>query len=147
VKDTVKARSLAPRSEVSSGSLAALDANALICSGKRIARRPSQLSDGDVATWMTTLPVRQGKWQVDELPEEAMERRVELIGGANRSELINGLNAGAKSYIADLWNFTAQDTWSILRAHKSLSGAANHDLAFLDDREGRVRVNPGARRD
>jgi len=107
----------------------------------RIERR-SMLSQGSVSELPDTAHVRKSVWKVDDLPEALLERRVELIGGANRSELITGLNAGAKSYIADLWNFTAQDTWSILRAHKNLAGASKRDLAFLDTREGRVRVNP-----
>ena len=108
---------------------------------QRVARR-QMLAQGNVDHLTETEHVRHSDWTVDPVPETLLERRVELIGGANRSELITGLNAGAKSYIADLWNFTAQDSWSILRAHKSLVGAAKLDLAFLDTREGRVRVNP-----
>ncbi|HPF91173.1 MAG: hypothetical protein H6590_07360 [Flavobacteriales bacterium] len=104
--------------------------------------RRSSLSTGTLELLPATANVREKDWTVDPEPEGLQERRVELIGGANRSELINGMNAGAKSYVADLWNFTAQDTWSILRAHKSLNGAAHRSLAYLDDREGRVRINP-----
>jgi malate synthase len=89
-----------------------------------------------------TAHVRRMEWTVDRLPDMLMERRVELIGGASRSELVNGLNSGAKSYIADLWNFTPNDTWNILRAHRSLERAARAELACLDDRKGRIRVNP-----
>ncbi|MBK9763428.1 MAG: hypothetical protein IPO87_08710 [Flavobacteriales bacterium] len=103
-----------------------------------------QLANGDVGMLAGTEHVRQSEWKVDPPTEDFLERRVELIGGANRSELINGLNAGAKSYIADLWNFTAQDTWSILRAHKSLVGAANRSLVYLDPLEGRVRIKPNS---
>lgn len=71
-----------------------------------------------------------------------MERKVELIGGCTRSELINGLNAGANSYIADLWNFTCGDPWSIMRAHRVLARAARLELAYLDPDRGRVRANP-----
>lgn len=104
--------------------------------------RRRALGGGSVNLLADTAHIRTSPWVVDPVPERLLERRVELIGGANRSELIMGLNAGAKSYIADLWNFTPQDTWSILRAHKSLNGAAQRDLAFLDDREGRIRINP-----
>jgi malate synthase len=89
-----------------------------------------------------TAHVRRADWTVDRLPEALMERRVELIGGASRSELVHGLNSGAKSYIADLWNFTPTDTWNILRAHRSLERACRSELACLDERKGRIRVNP-----
>lgn len=108
------------------------------------AQRRQELATGEVGWLAGTEHVRRSEWKVDPVPEELLERRVELIGGANRSELINGLNAGAKSYIADLWNFTSQDTWSIVRAHKSLIGAANRSLVYLDPLEGRVRVKPNS---
>lgn len=142
MKDVVKDRLVTPEVKAVIGDLmrsfAARHRDLL---SQRVLRR-SALSAGDVGPLLETATVRRSDWRVDPLPETLLERRVELIGGANRSELINGLNAGAKSYIADLWNFTPQDTWSILRAHKSLNGAAHLNLAFLDDREGRVRVNP-----
>ena len=100
------------------------------------------LSAGGVDFRKETTHVRRSDWTVDPLPDALQERRVELIGGGHRSELINGLNAGAKTYIADLWNFTPNDTWNILRAHRSLERAAKLELACLDTEEGRVRVNP-----
>ena len=102
----------------------------------------AELSSGAVDFRAETAHVRRSDWTIDPLPDALMERRVELIGGAHRSELINGLNAGAKTYIADLWNFTPNDTWNILRAHRSLERAAKLELAYLDTEEGRVRVNP-----
>lgn len=104
--------------------------------------RRNELELGTVDHRPETAHVRRTDWTVDPLPDALQERRVELIGGASRSELIHGLNSGAKSYIADLWNFTPNDTWSILRAHRSLERAAKLDLACLNDQEGRVRVNP-----
>lgn len=106
------------------------------------ARHRSALSEGDVALREETEHVRRSPWKVDAIPEALLERRVELIGGATRSELITGLNAGAKTYIADLWNFSAGDTWSMLRAQRSLERAARRDLAFLPPDGGRVRINP-----
>ncbi len=105
-------------------------------------RDRAKLAGGDVQFLEETAHIRKGKWTVDPIPEQLQERRVELIGGATRSELINGLNSGAKTYIADLWNFTPTDTWNILRAHRSLSRAARLDLAYLSPDGGRIRVNP-----
>lgn len=142
MKEIVQDRTLTPEVRAMIEELyAAFDARRMDLLAQRVARRRS-LSEGEVSLLESTATVRLSEWTVDPVPEQLLERRVELIGGANRSELINGLNAGAKSYIADLWNFTAHDPWSILRAHKSFGGAARRELAFLDNREGRVRVNP-----
>lgn len=105
-------------------------------------RRRAALSAGDVAQLIETEHVRRTEWRIDPVPDQLLERRVELIGGCTRSELINGLNAGAKSYIADLWNFTCGDPWSVMRAHRVLERATRLDLSYLDPQEGRVRANP-----
>ncbi len=102
----------------------------------------ASLAEGHISFREETRNIRTGKWTVDTLPEQLLERRVELLGGATRSELINGLNSGAKTYIADLWNFSPTDTWHVLRAHRSLARAARLDLAYLSPEGGRVRVNP-----
>ncbi|MCB9184765.1 MAG: hypothetical protein H6591_12725 [Flavobacteriales bacterium] len=107
----------------------------------REARR-AQLAANGPSHLVETAHVRRTEWRVDPLPAELLERRVELIGGCTRSELIHGLNAGAKSYIADLWNFTCGDPWSVMRAHRVLTRAARMDLAYLDPSEGRIRANP-----
>lgn len=107
----------------------------------RQARR-AQLRSGEVDYLPQTEHVRRTEWRVDPLPTALLERRVELMGGASRSELINGLNSGAKSYIADLWNLTSGDAWSIVRAHRALERAARLELAYLDPEAGRVRANP-----
>lgn len=107
------------------------------------ANRRAQLTSGDVDFLPETASIRKKKWTVDALPEELNERRVELIGGASRSEVVTGLNSGAKTYIADLWNFTPGDPWNMMRAHRNLERAAQSDLAFQPSSGGRIRINPG----
>ncbi|MFZ1332737.1 MAG: hypothetical protein WAR83_11125 [Flavobacteriales bacterium] len=99
------------------------------------------LSQGNVAFPDATAHIREADWKI-QTPSTLLERRVEMIGGATRSELVNGLNSGAKSYIADLWNFTAGDPFNIVRAHRNLTRAAKLDLAYLPAEGGRVRINP-----
>lgn len=106
-------------------------------------RYTRNLSQGNVAFLEETANIRDEKWKV-QLPSFLLERRVEMIGGATRSELVNGLNSGAKSYIADLWNFSAGDSANILRAHRNLERAANLDLAYLPSEGGRIRINPNS---
>ncbi|MGB8516322.1 MAG: malate synthase A, partial [Gallionella sp.] len=41
-----------------------------------------------------TANVRNGDWQIASIPNELLDRRVEITGPAERKMLINGLNAG-----------------------------------------------------
>src|SRR5690606_8379296 len=78
-----------------------------------------------------TKAIRDKEWQVAELPERLMERRVELLGGCSRPEIIDGMNSGAKSYIADLWDLNAGQSWWLARAHRYIERAAKRDLAYV----------------
>ena len=108
---------------------------------QREARRQA-LSSGEVAFLEGTARIRERSWTVTAPPSGLMERRVELIGGASRAELVTGLNTGAKSYIADLWNSTSGDPWHVLRAHRNLARAADLDLAYQPGSGARARINP-----
>ncbi len=106
--------------------------------------RRAELRTGHIAPLETTAAIRQGDWQAAPVPEQLLERRVELIGGGSRKELIDGLNAGAKSYVADLWGMTPNTPSAILRAHKNIERAATLNLAYVDADGNRVRINPGS---
>ena len=108
------------------------------------APRQEEFRQGKVERLQETAHIRQALWKVDPVPAELLERRVELLGGCSRQEIIQGMNCGAKSYIADLWNMTANDPASVLRAHKNLERAVDSRLQFVDENGDRVRVNPSS---
>lgn len=91
-----------------------------------------------------TAALRVKEWQVASPPESLLERRVELLGGATRQELVDGLNTGAKSYVADLWDLCAGDPWRIIRSHRNLERASKADLAYVPAEGGRIRMNPAS---
>lgn len=82
------------------------------------------------------------EWHADPAPAELMERRVELIGGCGRKALVDGMNAGAKSYVADLWNMTCNEPEAIWRAHKNIARATDLHLMYIGDGGERIRLNP-----
>ncbi len=109
---------------------------------KRETRR-QELRAGALAPPPDTGALRDGDWTVEPAPPELLERRVELIGGCSRKELIEGLNAGAKSYVADLWNMTCNEAEAVHKAHRNIARAANLRLSYISDLGERVRINPG----
>jgi malate synthase len=58
-----------------------------------------------------TISVRKEDWSVAQVPAELLDRRVEITGPAERKMLINGLNAGAQVYMADLED-SMTPTWN-----------------------------------
>src|SRR3989442_3445466 len=45
--------------------------------------------------------VRESDWQVDPVPADLRDRRVEITGPVDRKMVINALNSGARGYMAD----------------------------------------------
>jgi malate synthase len=107
-------------------------------------QRFAAFREGNVDRLEDTAHIRDAQWKVDPVPAELLERRVELLGGCGRQELVQGMNAGAKSYIADLWNMCLGDPASVMRAHRMLERAVDGRLAYVDPDGGRVRISPNS---
>ncbi|MCC7502427.1 MAG: hypothetical protein IT229_07845, partial [Flavobacteriales bacterium] len=104
-------------------------------------KRRDQLAAGHVALLDATAHIRSSKWAVDPMPASMQTRRVELLGGCSRLDLLQGLNSGAMSYVADLWNLSATDTTSVLEAHRDLIEAAHHRTSVISSPLGRQHIN------
>lgn len=48
-----------------------------------------------------TQDVREGSWKIAPLPKDLLDRRVEITGPVERKMMINALNSGASSFMAD----------------------------------------------
>ena len=57
-----------------------------------------------------TIAIRRGQWSVLPVPEDLMDRRVEITGPVERKMIINALNSGANCFMADLEDSHAP-TW------------------------------------
>src|SRR5438445_12435853 len=48
-----------------------------------------------------TRSIREGEWKVAPIPEDLLDRRVEITGPVDRKMIINALNSGANVFMAD----------------------------------------------
>ncbi|MGB5619990.1 MAG: malate synthase A, partial [Desulfobacterales bacterium] len=62
-----------------------------------------------------TRPIREGDWKIEPVPGDLKNRRIEITGPVDRKMVINALNSGASTYMADFedshaptWNGTIQ---------------------------------------
>jgi malate synthase len=64
--------------------------------------RQQRLDQGEKPDFLpTTVHIRHGEWKISPLPEDLQDRRVEITGPVERKMMINALNSGAKSFMAD----------------------------------------------
>src|SRR3954464_15558864 len=68
------------------------------------ARKERQRGYDDGTGWgflPETAGVREGDWKVAPLPQALLDRRVEITGPVERKMVINALNSGANTFMAD----------------------------------------------
>ena len=63
--------------------------------------------------WPQTKEIRESEWKVAPIPKDLLDRRVEMTGPVERKMVINGLNSGAKMYMADFEDSSAP-TWKTM---------------------------------
>ncbi len=75
------------------------------------AERQKSFDKGELPDFLAeTASIRAGDWQISPLPRDLVDRRVEITGPTDRKMLINGLNAGARVFMADFEDSNAP-TW------------------------------------
>jgi malate synthase len=84
-----------------------------------------------------TAHIREGEWKVAPIPQDLLDRRVEITGPVDRKMVINALNSGASVFMADFEDSNSP-TWT-----NNLEGQAN----LRDAVEGTIRyVSPEGKR-
>ena len=72
-----------------------------------------------------TKEIRNAEWTAGNIPHDLQDRRVEITGPVDRKMIINALNSGAKTFMADLedsnsptWNNSIQGQQNLIDANK-----------------------------
>src|SRR2546423_7637437 len=70
-----------------------------------LARRAARQKDFDAGRYPDFLPltkqVRESAWKIAAQPKDLLDRRVEITGPTDRKMVINALNCGASTFMAD----------------------------------------------
>ena len=66
-----------------------------------------------------TTAIRDGDWRVAQIPPDLQDRRVEITGPTDRKMVINALNSGASTFMADFEDANCP-TW-----HNMVDGQVN----------------------
>ncbi|MGH8668602.1 MAG: malate synthase A [Burkholderiales bacterium] len=86
----------------------------------RRAERQQQFDAGALPDFLPqTLGVREGAWRVAPQPRDLLDRRVEITGPTDRKMVINALNCGASTFMADFEDANCP-TW-----HNMVDGQIN----------------------
>jgi len=88
-----------------------------------------------------TAGIRTGDWQGPIIPEDLIDRRVEITGPTDRKMVINALNSGAKVFMADFED-SLSPTWNnIMDGQVNLYDAVRRDITYHHPTKGTYRLN------
>ncbi len=80
-----------------------------------------------------TAHIRAAAWKVAAIPADLRDRRVEITGPVDRKMVINALNSGASTFMADFEDSTAP-TWSnLLLGQQNLVDAVRRTITFRNE--------------
>ena len=95
------------------------------------AERQKRLDAGEKPDFLkATRAIRESEWRVAPIPEDLLDRRVEITGPVDRKMIINALNSGAKVFMADFEDSNTPTWANQMEGQSNLTrcSAAQHHL-------------------
>lgn len=86
---------------------------------------------GNFPTFLSeTKDIRNSDWTADSIPDDLKDRRVEITGPVDRKMVINALNSGAKTFMADFEDSNSPTWNNNLQGQQNLRDAVNGTISF-----------------
>ena len=102
-----------------------------------IQARKAQQNEFDKGNLPIFLPetkeIRESNWVCGALPEDLLDRRVEITGPVERKMIINALNCGASTFMADFEDSNSPTWENCMEGQINLSDAVNHTISFKNE--------------
>ena len=84
-----------------------------------------------------TKHIRESDWKVAPIPEDLLDRRVEITGPVDRKMIINALNSGAKVFMADFEDSNTPSWTNNIEGHINLMDAIRRKIDFVNPDNGK----------
>lgn len=81
---------------------------------------------------METKIIRESKWTCAPLPKDLLDRRVEITGPVSRKMVINALNSGAKTFMADFEDSSSPSIENMMEGQINLKDAVDGTISFYN---------------
>ena len=88
-----------------------------------------------------TKEIRETDWVCSALPEDLLDRRVEITGPVERKMIINALNSGASTFMADFEDSNSPTWENCMEGQKNLSDAVNGTINFQNENGKSYELN------
>lgn len=85
-----------------------------------------------------TASIRNSDWVCKPLPQDLLDRRVEITGPVDRKMVINALNSGAKTFMADFEDSNSPTISNILNGQQNLFDANTKTISFYNKKKDKT---------
>ncbi|MFD2637767.1 malate synthase A [Piscibacillus salipiscarius] len=101
-----------------------------------------RLQNGEQLNFLKdTEDIRAGDWTVAPLPDDLLDRRVEITGPVDRKMIINALNSGAKTFMADFEDASSPTFESMMNGQINLKDAIRRQIDFTSENGKEYKLN------
>ena len=85
-----------------------------------------------------TKTIRDGNWTAGSIPHDLQDRRVEITGPVDKKMIINALNSGAKTFMADLEDSNAPTWKNTIEGQQNLIDANKKTISLVDTKRNKT---------
>ncbi len=104
--------------------------------------RQAELDAGKLPDFLPeTAAIRAGDWKIAPLPQDLLDRRVEITGPVDRKMMINALNSGAKSFMADFEDSNCPSWENQISGQINVRDAYRKTISFANPDGKQYRLN------
>src|SRR4029077_2422220 len=104
--------------------------------------RQARLEAGEMPAFLPqTKSVRESDWRVASIPQDLLDRRVEITGPTDAKMLINALNSGARVFMADFEDANSPTLSNLVEGQANLTDAIERRLEFTSPEGKQYRLN------
>jgi malate synthase len=104
--------------------------------------RQQEIVDGRMPDFLPeTAAVREATWKVAPIPNDLLDRRVEITGPVERKMIINALNSGANVFMADFEDSNSPTWRNNVEGQLNLRDAVRGEIDFTSPEGKQYRLN------
>jgi malate synthase len=89
-----------------------------------------------------TAEIRKAQWKVAPIPDDLLDRRVEITGPVDRKMIINALNSGANVFMADFEDSHSPTWQNNMEGQANLVDAVRRRITYVSPEGKRYQLNP-----
>lgn len=105
--------------------------------------RQNEINDGKLPDFLSeTRKIRESEWKVAPIPQDLLERKVEITGPVDRKMIVNAFNSGASVFMADFEDSNSPTWDNNIQGQIHLRDAVRRQIDFVSPEGKAYKLNP-----